>query len=244
MPGCSLPEFIGKDVALEVAFACGDVDPATLTFMPVGAMTTKSFTGESNTVSAMSDKATGSVVPNFVVSRNVSASGSGLARREDDASSNVVRLVKHWAKPEVGFNNQPVVWVRMTFPHLTFIFYAIISSISHEAPTEEMVTFDVEFQATSSDSGLLVDDTPQPPDSIAVTPTTVSIAVSEDEQLVVAATPPESSAAVTYTSSAPSIATVSSSGLVTGVAVGTATITIRSVGDEAVTDTVAVTVTV
>jgi uncharacterized protein YjdB len=243
MPGCSLPEFIGKDVIANVAFACGDVHPNTLTFMPIGNMTTKSLTMESDTVQATGDKSVGGINANFVTFRNVTFSGDGFVRRDDDADSNVMRLTKHWANPEAGFNNQPVVWVELIYPDLTFYYYAIISSISREAPTSEMVTFSVEFQATSSDFGIIVEDTPQPPDSIAVAPATVSIAVAGTQQLTVTPTPGDASSAVTYTSSDPTKATVSSSGLVTGVAAGTSTITITSVLDGGVTDTVAVTVT-
>lgn len=242
MPGCSLPEFVGKDVIANIAFACGDVHPNTLTFMPIGNMTTKSLTMESDTVQATGDKSVGGINTNLVTYRNVTFSGDGFVRRDDDADSNIMRLTKHWANPEAGFNNQPVVWVELIYPDLTFYYYAIVSSISREAPTAEMVTFSVEFQATSSDYGLIVEDTPQPPDSIAVAPATVTIAVAGTQQLTVTPTPVDASSAATYTSSAPSIATVNSSGLVTGVAEGTATITITSVLDGGVTDTVAVTV--
>ena len=228
---------------LDIAFACGDVNPSTLTFMPVGAMTSKSFNAENDTVDATSDKSVGGVRGNLTTYKNITVSGSAFARRDDDAASNLKRLTKHALKPEAGFNNQPVVWVRMTYPDLTFIVYMIISSIGREASVGELVTSDIEFASTSSDFGIIVEDTPQPPDSIAVSPATVSIAVAGTQQLTVTPTPGDASSAVTYTSSDPTKATVSSSGLVTGVAAGASTITITSVLDGGVTDTVAVTVT-
>lgn len=243
MPGCALPEFTGREVIANIAFACGDVHPNTLTFMPLGAMTTKSLELSADTVVATSDKSVGGINTNLVTYRNVTFSGDGFVRRDDDADSNIMRLTKHWANPEAGFNNQPVVWLELIYPDLTFYFYAIVSTISRESPTTELVTFSAEFQATSSDYGLIVEDTPQPPESLEVTPSTVALVVAETEQLVVAATPVDASESVTWVSSAPSIASVSSSGLVTGVAAGSATITATSILDNAVTDTVAVTVT-
>lgn len=84
------------------------------------------------------------------------------------------------------------------------------------------------------------------PASIDATPATISVAVSDDQQITVTG-----SNGVNYTpeakfvSSAPDKATVSSSGLVTGVAAGTATITVTVTGiaDAPLTDTVSVTVT-
>lgn len=81
--------------------------------------------------------------------------------------------------------------------------------------------------------------------SIAVAPTTqtLSLAGTNTKQLVVTPTPTTADADVIWSSSAPSKATVSSTGLVTGVTAGTATITAKSVADGSKTATCAVTVT-
>lgn len=70
------------------------------------------------------------------------------------------------------------------------------------------------------------------PRSIAITPSTVSIAVSATQQLTVTSTQVDGgtanvagNASTLYTSSDPTKATVSATGLVTGVAAGTTTIT-------------------
>lgn len=79
--------------------------------------------------------------------------------------------------------------------------------------------------------------------SVAVAPTTASIEVAATQQLTASALPAEAAQNVTWSSSAPSVATVSSSGLVTGVSVGSATITATSVSDVTKTSTSAITVT-
>ena len=79
--------------------------------------------------------------------------------------------------------------------------------------------------------------------SVVSTPATLSVAVAATAQITSAVNPNDADQAVTYASSSPANATVSSSGVVTGVAAGSATITITSVADNSKTDTVAVTVT-
>ncbi|UVL53948.1 phage tail tube protein [Pseudomonas sp. B21-035] len=79
--------------------------------------------------------------------------------------------------------------------------------------------------------------------SVSVSPSTASVAVAATRQLSASALPAEAAQNVTWASSAPSVATVSASGLVTGVSAGSATITATSVYDPAKTGTAAITVT-
>ena len=80
--------------------------------------------------------------------------------------------------------------------------------------------------------------------AVDVTPATLSLEVGDTGDLEVVVTPAGASQQVIWTSSAPAIASVSETGLVTALAVGTATITATSVADGTKTDTCAVTVTV
>ncbi|MNG98674.1 Bacterial Ig-like domain (group 2) [compost metagenome] len=79
--------------------------------------------------------------------------------------------------------------------------------------------------------------------AVEVTPATLSLAVDETADLEAVVTPVGASQLVTWTSSAPAIASVSATGLVTGLAAGAATITATSAADGTKTDTCAVTVT-
>ncbi|PLU99926.1 Ig domain-containing protein [Pseudomonas plecoglossicida] len=79
--------------------------------------------------------------------------------------------------------------------------------------------------------------------SVEVTPATLGLEVGDTGDLEVLVSPSGASQQVTWTSSAPAIASVSDTGLVTALAVGTATITATSVADGTKTDTCAVTVT-
>lgn len=105
-------------------------------------------------------------------------------------------------------------------------------------------------EASVANAGTLQDETrdSSPITSIVVTPATKTIDLSDEETLQLEVQPMVDSdeydggVAVTYTSSDPTKATVSDSGLVTPVAAGTSTITVKWVVDEQVTDTCAITV--
>lgn len=80
--------------------------------------------------------------------------------------------------------------------------------------------------------------------SVAVTPDTLALDVGDTADLEALVTPAGASQSVIWTSSSPAIASVSETGMVTGLAAGSATITAASVADGTKTDTCAVTVTV
>lgn len=78
---------------------------------------------------------------------------------------------------------------------------------------------------------------------VTVAPTTASIAVAATRQMTATVAPGGANQAVTWTSATPSVATVNSSGLVTGVSAGTSVITATSVADGTKTSTATITVT-
>lgn len=79
---------------------------------------------------------------------------------------------------------------------------------------------------------------------VTVTPTTLSVNVGLASQIMANVAPTNASnKAVVYTISDGTVATVSSTGVVTGLKAGTATVTIRSQADATKTATVAVTIT-
>ncbi|WP_434695333.1 Ig-like domain-containing protein [Pseudomonas sp. Z1-14] len=80
--------------------------------------------------------------------------------------------------------------------------------------------------------------------AVTVTPATASIAEDATVDLEAVVTPVGASQLVNWTSSAPAIASVSATGLVTGISAGTATITATSAADGTKTDTAEITVTV
>lgn len=79
--------------------------------------------------------------------------------------------------------------------------------------------------------------------SVAVTPTTASVAIAATSQLTASALPAEAAQNFTWSSATPGTATVSPTGLVTGVAAGVVVITATSVSDPTKTATSTITVT-
>jgi hypothetical protein len=78
--------------------------------------------------------------------------------------------------------------------------------------------------------------------SVTTLPASDTIAVAEQLQLTTTAAPSTASQVFVYSSSDPTKATVNAQGVVTGVAAGTTTITVRAVNDYTKFDTVAITV--
>lgn len=247
---CKLPGYAGRMVLLEYFLACGDVDPTgpDVAWAPIGPMTTKSFNLTWETSDVSTDQTVGNLMENIATWQSLEISGSGIATPQDGTRSNLTALTKHIANPGPEFSHQPVMWLRMTFPDVTFIAYMIATTISRDAPSGEPVTYEFSATATGSDFGLIVQDTPDPsaPDatSITVTPAgPLALEVGDTEQLSAVVAPAGASQIVHYSSDDDQVATVSTTGLVTAVAEGTATITVTSVSTPAVSATVSVTVT-
>lgn len=246
---CKLDGYAGRLVMLEYMLACGDVDPTdeNVVWLPIGPMTTKSFNLSWETSDTTTDQTIGNLMSNIATWQTLEISGSGIATPEDGTRSNLTALTKHIANPGPDFSGQPVMWLRMTFPDVTFIAYMIATTISRDAPVGEPVTYEFSATATSSDYGLIVLDTPDPnapiPTSITATPAgPIELEPTDTQALTVSVLPAGAVQTVYYTSTDTAVATVSSAGLITAVADGTANIIITSTEAPVVTRTVEVVV--
>lgn len=241
MPVCSNPKYVGRVVTLEYAMGCGDTMPQAADWKAIGAMRTKEWTLEWDTIDVTADDSVGGIRENLASFQTTGVSGDGVCKASGSGSANLIALTKHVAQPIGG---QPTAWLRLTFPDITVTFYGIITNMSRSAPYDDVVTYSFEASATSSEFGVIVENTPEP-----VAPTGVTIAggdeVAVGASITLAATvaPVGAPQNVTWTSSAPSTASVNASGVVTGVAAGTATITAASTVDPSKTATHDVTVT-
>lgn len=95
----------------------------------------------------------------------------------------------------------------------------------------------------SDELSVTTEPTPVPdPESISVSPSSKTLNVGETRQITATVSPSGADQGVTYTSSNTSIATVTSSGKVTAVAAGSATITVKSKVKTTVKNTVSITV--
>ncbi|ELB7804352.1 Ig domain-containing protein [Enterobacter hormaechei] len=248
MQGCAndFGKLIGKVAVLRMAFGCPDAVPALSEWKRLGAMTTKGLDYSMNTINSEADDSKG-LVENLVNNMDITISGEGEARKRDKSTEIGAWRMGKYIFDEVQAGRQPTLWVRFDFAGEdagTYIMgYFNTTSWSGDFGTNDIATFSGEWKVYDADTVVF-----EVADSIAatgveVTPATASLVVGATQQLSGAVQPTDATnKAITWTTSAPSIATVSSTGLVTAVAEGTATIT-ATTADGDFTDTCAVTVT-
>jgi uncharacterized protein YjdB len=238
---CASSKFVGKSVLAEIALACGDVDPMALTWLPLGAARNKSLTMSADTVDATADDSVGSFRDTLITYKTFEVSIDGVTKRDDGTTTNQQLLFDHFVT-----DPQPYVWIRLTGPINTVIGFCVLTEFSQEFPYDDVATYSITASATSRPGGLasvIVEDTPIAVTAVITTPATATVAVGNVTNIDHVVTPAAANQAVTWTSSTPANATVNSSGRVTGVAIGSSTITATSVSDPTKTDTTVVTVT-
>jgi len=236
-------KLFGRAVIIEVADGCSDTVPTEADFMLLAAGTTKTFDFNPNTTNSSADDTKG-WVENIVTSNDLTLSFEGEVRVNDKADQyGVYRFIKYYVA-ETTAGRQPTLWVRMFFGQLMIQAYMVITALSNDGGTDDIVTFSTEFKVADGTTVSVDDIAPAVPvTGVSVTPAAASVAVGNARQLVAAVAPVSATnKAVTWSSSDATKATVNASGLVTAVAAGSATITATTV-DGAKTATSVITVT-
>ncbi|WP_416413763.1 Ig-like domain-containing protein [Pantoea sp. App145] len=248
MQGCAndTGKLIGKVAVLRMAFGCADTVPALSEWVRLGAMTTKGLDYSMNTVNSEADDAKG-LVENLVNNMDLTVSGEGEFRKKDKTNEVGAMRMSKYIFDEVQAGRQPTIWVRFDFAGEdagTYIMgYFNTTSWSGDFGTSNISTFSGEWKVYDADTVVFEVADPIAATGITVTPEAAAIVVGDTVQLNGVVAPANATnRAITWLSSAPAIATVSQEGLVTGVAVGTATITATS-ADGDFTDTANVEVT-
>jgi predicted secreted protein len=241
---CEKSKFVGRDVVLEYVIGCNDALPAEGDWKVFGSMRTKEFNLEWETADATDADSIGSLRENLATFQSLTISGDGTVKSSGVGASNLIELTKHVANP-IATSGQPFVWMRMTFPDLTFTAFMLLTTMSRSAPYDDVATYSMSATAAPSEFGLIVEDTVLVPASIIVSPNPANIAIDGGtRQMFAAVSPSGAEQGVTWTSGTTATATVNSStGLVTAIANGTTVITATSVEVPAVTGTRTVTVT-
>lgn len=236
-------KLFGRAIVLEVADGCADTLPQESEWKALAAGTSKGFDFSPNSVTSDADDTKG-YVENIVTNADFTISFEGEVRRNDKLDQyGVGRLIKYF-NTEIQAARQPTLWVRMEFGPVTFIGYMLINALSSDGGTNDIITFSTEFKVAAADTIQVIDtDDTAAVTGVTVTPATASLAVGATRQLTGTVLPSDATdKSGTWTTSDATKATVSSTGLVTGVAAGTSTITFKS-NDGNFTATCAVTVT-
>lgn len=239
-------KLFGRAIVLEVADGCADTVPLEAEWKALAAGTTKSFDFSPNTVTSDADDTKG-FVENLVTNSDFTISFEGEVRKNDKLDQyGVGRLIKYYTN-EVQAMRQPGIWVRMEFGPVTFQGYMVITALSSDGGTNDIVTFSTEFKVADSDTIAITDTVEDiPVTGVTVTPTSGSVAVGATTTFAVNIAPADATdKTYTVSSSAPTRATAALSGstvTVTGVAAGTANIVVTTT-DGSKTATFAATVT-
>lgn len=131
--------FTGRDVAVEFAIGVETANPASLTFKNLGMMRTKSFSVSWETVDTTADDSPEFTKTSLVSFKAVEFSGDGVSY--DDEQYNQAEMEAHVHNPGSATQNQPKVWLRLTFPDAVFVGPFIASEWSRDASYNDAVTW-------------------------------------------------------------------------------------------------------
>lgn len=233
----------GGAVVLEVADGCSDTVPAESEFLALAAGTSKGFDFSPNSVTSDADDG-GGYVESIITNSDFTISFEGEVRKKDKLDQyGIGRFIKYFAA-ELKARRQPGIWVRMEFGPVTFVGYMVVTALSSDGGTNDIVTFTTEFKVGDA-STIQVNDTEEDVAviGVSVAPSTASVAEGATTQLTATVAPSDATnTSVTWSSSNTAIATVNASGLVAGVAEGSATIT-ATTADGSFSSTSTITVT-
>lgn len=237
---CKTKIIPGKRRVVEYAISCGDKVPSSNEWVRWAAMKQSEINITWDDEDGTTTDSIGSLRESYATFQNFSFTGDGNATIDSHKP-----IWRHYCKP-VSTDDQPLVWLRVTDPDLTYTVFCLLSEMSKPAPFDGLMTFSFTAKATASDFGLIVEETPDPdaPDvvSISAYPESIELASNETRKIAVAVEPANAPQGVVYESDDVSIATVDQNGVVTGVSVGSASITVKSTSNTLISDIVTVTV--
>ncbi|QGX91657.1 Ig domain-containing protein [Tatumella sp. TA1] len=235
-------KLFGRAVILEVADGCSDTVPTEAELKLLAAGTSKTFDMNPNTTNSSADDAKG-WVENVVTSNDLTLSFEGEVRVNDKSDQyGVYKFIKYYVN-EVNAGRQPTLWVRMRFGQIMIQAYMVITALSNDGGTDDIVTFSTEFKVADGSTVSIEDLDTSEVTSVAVAPNSANVVVGATRQLTASVSPSTASnQSVNWSSSDTTLATVDSKGLVTGVKAGNVTITATTT-DGGKTATSAITVT-
>ncbi|MEY0338973.1 Ig-like domain-containing protein [Providencia stuartii] len=226
-------KLIGRNAVIRIAPGCPDQIPAQSAFKRIGAITTKSFDLSPNSITSEADDTKG-LIENIVTNMDLSISFDGEYRKRDkDTDFGPLKLLQEIPK-EVQMGRQPAYWVQMDFTGEDAVVlqgYFVFTSWSSEFPASEIATYSGELKVSDADSvEWLIEEVAVT--GVSVTPATLSLKVGETGTFTVNFTPTDATNKnYTVVSDKTNFATVSKLAnvvTVTGVAAGTANVTVTS----------------
>lgn len=146
--------FVGRNTTLSVSIQGVDNDPALATLLPLGAVTTKSYSIDGNVLEANDSFNASGFSENQLGSSSLSLSVSGNYVRDPDSFPNaefIDALERHrFDKVKQDLSEDPVILVKYARPGNTLLAYMIINSISVDDPDSEYSTYTMELSLATS----------------------------------------------------------------------------------------------
>lgn len=241
MQGCKdVSRLFGGQVQALWAFGCADEVPSEDEFRIIGLGTGKTIDTNPNTTTSSADNDYG-LVENLVTSTDITVSFDGeIDKTASEGILTFQEYLKYYMQ-EVMAKRQPTGWIRWTAGDVTMQYYAVITGLSEDGSRDDITTYSAEFKVADAETFTIEDVIAVT--GLAVPETTVSVEVGGTYDINPTFEPADASTQVAqYKSSNASVATVDYKGVITPVAAGTTTITVRSV-DGGYKQTIAVTVT-
>lgn len=159
---CKPSKHIGKVVLLEYAIGCGDTKPETADWTRFAPMRTKEFNPTWDTTDATDDQSPGNSRENLATFLSLSISGDGTVKTNGQGAEALKELQKHVIRP-TATGGQPNIWLRMTYPDLTYTAFMLITSLTRSSPYDDIETFSFEAINGVTDFPIGVEDTPVTP---------------------------------------------------------------------------------
>lgn len=147
MTACVNPNerLFGGAVVLEVADGCSDTIPEEDAFKALGAGTSKGFDFNPNAVNSDADDVAG-YVESIITNADLTISFDGEVRKADDpAQYGIGKFIKMFNDAIAG-KAQPCIWVRMSYGPVTFTGFMVVTALSSDGGTNDIVTFSTEFK--------------------------------------------------------------------------------------------------
>lgn len=244
MQGCpsSFDRLIGRAKTLELAYGCPDTRPAEEDWKLMGLPT--SATWDLSPDSLTSDADDGGFTASIISGLDPTYSIEGEVRTNDRTDEFGVQQFVKYIVDEVKARRQPTVWMRFHWGNYYHIGYMVPSGASDGGGVKEITTYSFEFKLSDGTTfeiepdGSIVAVT-----GVVTAPATTSVVVGATRQLTATVSPADASNKTgIWASSDTSKFTISTSGLITGVAAGAGSATFTT-NDGAKVGTTAVTVT-
>lgn len=150
---CDQKNYIGRAVPWEYALACGNVDPTTLNYMPVGSTNNKTWNIGTETSDNTADDTSG-VTSSLVTYASLESTVSGFATVADNTLSTQAALYDYFIGQTLSSDTrkQPSMWIRVTFPDRTFYAFVNITSYNRTTASTDTVTFELSVSSTATNS--------------------------------------------------------------------------------------------